>query len=368
MSDWNPVVVLPNLCLTDAIECGDHAAIVPSTDARAEALAKDDPNLGGFLTRFTDAFGKKITPSILLFRADAPKQYLSGEAISGLRDAMSISAVAVNRAHQLNRGAACYFVWSDFFSVYPWMVAKDRSGLIAYTPAMAAFHDVSEFGGQCSPQIFIQPMDRTDFDRPLRAELIAWWQRRYGKADSTHTEIALFRALNMAFSASSVPSGQEITYYDVGRQIALWVSAFEILAHPGEGGKANLKTVYELLKIAPWKNSASKAEAHACYNNRGDTLMSINGCWLYGLLYQARNNFLHGNPVAAKSLRLPSKRNLIEIAAPLFRMALAGFLRLTFPEEKGRPYSEIVGKLMQFYGPQDAIEEALLGAHEPPTE
>jgi hypothetical protein len=211
-------------------------------------------------------------------------------------------------------------------------------------------------------------MDRSNFDRPLRAKLIEKWQDRYSKGDPTHNEIALFRSLNMAFSASAVPSGQEVTYYDIGRQIALWVSAFEILAHPGGSGKANLGVVYELLKMAHWHKKASKEENHKCYNNRGDEITSINGCWLYGLLYLARNNFLHGNPVTIESLRLSSGRNLIEIAAPLFRMALTGFLPLAFPNQGDKPYSEQIGLLMQFYGPQDAIEDALLGAHEPPND
>src|SRR5258706_6008661 len=119
MPDWTPVVVLPNLALKEPIECG-QAAIVPMTDGRVVALAKKNKSLGRFLSQFTDAFGQKVQPSLLLFHEDAPATFFSAEAVSGLRDAISISAVPLNRARQVNSGSAQYFVWSDFFLIYPW--------------------------------------------------------------------------------------------------------------------------------------------------------------------------------------------------------------------------------------------------------
>jgi hypothetical protein len=63
---------------------------------------------------------------------------------------------------------------------------------------------------------------------------------------------SLFRSLNMANQALQAPGGTDTTYYDVGRSIALWISAFEILAHP-PNANANLQVVYELLENIKWQ-------------------------------------------------------------------------------------------------------------------
>jgi hypothetical protein len=54
-------------------------------------------------------------------------------------------------------------------------------------------------------------------------------------------------------------------------------------------------------------------------------------CWIYGELYKARNDFLHGNRITAERLTVrPSNRSLYIYAAPLYRLALTGFLNLRF--------------------------------------
>lgn len=52
-------------------------------------------------------------------------------------------------------------------------------------------------------------------------------------------DVALTRSLNMAYHASLLPAGTDTTFYDVGRIVSLWVSAFEILVHPGGNGQAS---------------------------------------------------------------------------------------------------------------------------------
>ncbi len=51
--------------------------------------------------------------------------------------------------------------------------------------------------------------------------------------------------------------------------------------------------------------------------------------WLYEQLYEARNTFLHGNPLRATPLSPEnSSANLFWLAPLLFRLALTGFLEL----------------------------------------
>jgi hypothetical protein len=52
---------------------------------------------------------------------------------------------------------------------------------------------------------------------------------------------------------------------------------------------------------------------------------------VYGELYKARNDFLHGNPIDRDRLTVkPSQRSLFIYAAILYRLALTGFLDLKF--------------------------------------
>lgn len=51
--------------------------------------------------------------------------------------------------------------------------------------------------------------------------------------------------------------------------------------------------------------------------------------WLYQVLYECRNDFLHGNPVERSNLILATpQRTIFEYAAPLYRIALTAFLPL----------------------------------------
>ena len=92
------------------------------------------------------------------------------------------------------------------------------------------------------------------------------------------------------------------------------------------------------------------------------------GCWLYGQIYQARNRFLHGNPVTRNDLMVKrSKRSLFQCAAPLYRMALTGFLAMTWEEpvpsvDDQDAFGAYVNRRMVFNRHQEVIEEGLLTA------
>jgi hypothetical protein len=57
-------------------------------------------------------------------------------------------------------------------------------------------------------------------------------------------------------------------------------------------------------------------------------------CWVYSLIYKARNDYLHGNPVNDDNLFVKdSNRFLLDYTPVLYRLALTGFLGLEFTEE-----------------------------------
>ena len=144
-------------------------------------------------------------------------------------------------------------LFGEAFAIYPWMLDRDYEHIIGNTPAILGMHEVTKFRGQSSPALFRTQLDVSDLDQPLLTELLARWQRRYKASQPQWEDIALFRSLNMAYHASLLPAASEATFYDVGRLVSLWVSAFEILVHPGGTGQANRDKVFSLIEKTPWK-------------------------------------------------------------------------------------------------------------------
>ena len=158
----------------------------------------------------------------------------------------------------------------------------------------------------------------------------------------------------MAVAASKMPAGVDLTQFDLGRSIGLWVSAFEILTHTGKA-KVSLWDVYELIGRAPWRKKKTRKLLYTPYSSKTKRNLA---CWIYGEIHKARNNFLHGNPVNRKSLTVKgSKRNLFLYAAPLYRMALTGFLPI--PDAKSIPGTEWSRERYDIIANQSDVEEAL---------
>lgn len=99
------------------------------------------------------------------------------------------------------------------------MLDRHYEDMIGSTPAILGTHEVARFKGQSSPALFRTQLSCSDIDQPLLAALMTRWRRRY--------------------EASLLPAGTDTIFYDVGRIVSLWVSAFEILVHPGGSGHAN---------------------------------------------------------------------------------------------------------------------------------
>jgi hypothetical protein len=168
-----------------------------------------------------------------------------------------------------------------------------------------------------------------------------------------------------------LPAGTDTTFYDVGRVVSLGVSAFEILVHPGGNGQANRDKVFEMIERAPW---AIPESGQLAYDTGGKTKVKRTlASWLYQVLYECRNDFLHGNPVERSNLFLPTpQRTIFEYAAPLYRIALTAFLPLTYgipmpSAEDARAFGAYIADRMDFMGPQKSTEEALLTATRPPA-
>jgi hypothetical protein len=109
-------------------------------------------------------------------------------------------------------------------------------------------------------------------------------------------------------------------FYDFGVSVALWVSAFEILVHPGKNGKSDLPAVLALVSKARFNDRVLKRRRRITYRNQ--TLSGNAAEFLYWRLYMARNDFLHGNPVTPndalyKTPKQKGRATLLNHLAPL---------------------------------------------------
>jgi hypothetical protein len=210
-------------------------------------------------------------------------------------------------------------------------------------------------------------MSEEAIDCPALDAIVNRWRTRFcGKAPKPR-DIALFRSLNMAHQACLISSpATDNTLYDVGRQIALWVAAFEILAHPGPGKNVNLYSVMNMFDRVDWRYRDCKARRYRVFYRNIVERRPLAAA-LYARLYFARNAFLHGNPVSRTTLKIQTGGGtLFHIAAPLYRLALTSFLELRPQPIKGELDPEAIGAAIatrsDFLGYQETHEEALLTA------
>lgn len=367
--EWTPVFVLPNVPLDQAVDC-EIAAIAPAHDPRVKALKRAHPTFKQFLNRFSDNFGEKFEPAVLLLDADAPPSFRTVAALGSFRDTVALSAITHGRAMELRYPRGHRVLFGEAFAIYPWMLDRHYKDVIGSTPAILGTHMVSSFRGQSSPTIFRTPLAASDIDEPLLSALLARWRRRYEAHEPAWEDVALMRSLNMAYQASLLPAGTDTTFYDVGRIVSLWVSAFETLVHPGGSGQADRKKVFELIERTRWAIPASGQLAH---DTGGKTKVKRTlASWLVETLYVCRNDFLHGNPVDRSTLLLATpQRTIFEYAAPLYRIALTAFLPLTYDapipsKENPEALGEYIADRMTFMHLQKAAEEGLLTATQPP--
>ena len=214
-----------------------HAALVNSDDKRLRSIARRRPAVETFLSAFRDEFGTQIWPTIAMVREDAPPSVRTVTALGGFRDAVCVSGIVAGFGLGIH---------SDAFDVYPWFPNPRLEGRIgAITPALVGIHDVERLRPQPAPALGRHSLSKWEIDQPLLGAILARWKHCFVDGEDSVEDRRLFRALEMARAASKMPGGSDATEYDVGRAVALWVSAFEILAH--DGNRADFGRVLSLL-------------------------------------------------------------------------------------------------------------------------
>ncbi len=367
---WIPAWAMPNLHIDLPIEAS-HAALVPCNDERLLLAAHNKPALTTFLHAFRNEFGNQMLPTIGMVREDANSGVKTVAAFGGFRDAVCASAVVKGHALTMTSKRARGFLYSEVFDIYPWFLTPDMDGrIIAYTPGLTGYHHIQEFRPQVTPAIPNRFLNSGHLDVPLLEALTARWERYFANGEECADDRRLFRALDMARAASKMPGGRDASEHDMGRVVALWVSAFEILAH--DGVRSSSKQVLSLLGRVEWLRPAMRIRDRKATVGKKSFETNVAG-EIYGHLYRVRNDFLHGNRVDRDTAKLEKcQTSVLFFAAPLFRLALTAYLNLygsepvaeaTDHEQFG---AQVVDRLF-FRQPQRLMEDAILRAGESPS-
>ncbi|MBX4866900.1 hypothetical protein HJA85_07950 [Rhizobium bangladeshense] len=323
-TNWTPVAVLPSVDVHTTKLTGPQIALIGADDDRYKACIEATTDLGTFLSAFTGSHGETVRPS-LIATSSLYGEKPSSSAVASFKDIVVASVSLDARVHAILSGNVRGPFYSGSFDIYPWMISDREDRIIARTPALSSYHRLKGFRGLVSPALPIHRIDDDQVHGDLFAGLYCLWQRQYIRGEEDWEPRAILRSLNMATAAMQLPiTSVAETIYDWGRCISLWVSAFEILVHPGGNGRANQDKVLEMLWEIEWLRRAMRDAIHPIdFGGRRGVEQRTLPEFLYNRLYKLRNDYLHGNPVEVSGFNMENGTSVLSYPAALYRMALA---------------------------------------------
>lgn len=272
---------------------------------------------------------RKVTPSFLIVTDGIPARVRDVEAIVAFRNVCALSTIIRGHEHSLTNNFVAYPLYSDYFDLYPITISRDNDGFITRSPSGLGFDDEYEkFRGQTLPSLAGHMSVSVATDTGLFTLLLKAWERRFLKRKNFEwSATALFRSMEMAYQASTMPFKNNSTIYDYGSSASLWVSALEVLSHPRKS-KADPSSVLNLIEQFNWNNKAMKRRMYKVTLKKNDYRVNLPQR-LYKELYDTRNEFLHGNPISTNRLHpFRNKRTpvITGFAPLLYKVALLSFL------------------------------------------
>jgi len=369
---WDFAYLVPHARFRKAYE-SEYVAFVPPHDERIKHLAETKPAIKKLVSSFTNQFGQPIEPSALLIRSDAPfARAEEFDSVASFRNALAISCIIDAHVLKLSGGCANCPLWSDYFDFYPFTASRNGDQLCARSAAsdsivgqQRAAVCLDDFRGQSAPHLLIGQSLCFEIDRSVWDGCLQSWKQRFVEKSKIRKLRVLFRSLEIAYQASRVPGigTRTPTIHEFGVGIALWISALEILTHPGsENGKADLKTVLDLLGNAVWDNGKLKYKRYRIRIRKNERIGGTFIQKLYSELYRARNDFLHGNDVTHQNL-YPVKNTagpmLLQCAPLIYRAALMAFLKSGRPQAKNGELESLLEAALEHRKRQSSYEQAV---------
>ncbi|MFZ5480606.1 MAG: hypothetical protein ACOZNI_27835 [Myxococcota bacterium] len=202
---------------------------------------------------------------------------------------------------------------------------RDGKSVTLRTPMEEGLHSLAAFKAQPTPLVLHPQHHSVEFDDVLAEPLLALFAAK-GVDAALRTRV--LRSLHAAYAACRAPFHHLGGSLDVGMTTSLWVTAFEVLAHPGGSGDVGWKDVTALIKRVEWPDRALRRRSRVPVVGSGRKLppgLATPPVQLYGRLYAARCAYLHGEPDLDDARRHLSdgRRGRMEAqAAILFRFVL----------------------------------------------
>lgn len=282
--------------------------------------------------RFYSAFGHKYRPGCLLVKADARSRVLDSDALVSFRNMCAIATTTQGWGTALaSMSGHRSILWNDSFQ-FGFYTPGRSGGYVFLHGAVWGFESADRMRRmRLHPASQFESLRTAapDVDVALLGRLMTAWRRYYVQKRERRRFEPLFRSLATAFHAGLFPSDGITVLSDAGTRIGQWVSAFEVLFHPGIGGRVDKDRVMRELASGPWDSSVLVAKRYTVRVGhkvkRRATLLER----IYEDLYDARNAFLHGNRVTQSTVRFRGQRNrlsLVELVPSLYHGALLAFL------------------------------------------
>lgn len=371
---WDLLLLLPNLAVPPQRDRLRVRAPSPFASKWVTICAGDDPllerleenpanrTMRQLAGQFTSIYGNyPYRPSSLLRRTDAPDSVRTADALTAFRNACCAAVITYSPSFAI-KGETWRWeqAHSDHFLFCPETPGADGALLKTGTIVTGWTDEIDSFHGHPSYLIERPECFNLSVDEVLLGRLLGVWQSFYIDGADSHPARRLFRALQVAFHAGRHPSvSLNVSVNDVGTRIALWISAFEVLFHEEGKEKVFKSDVLTAIARTEWTEDSPLYEKPFTVRV-GQEIPATFAEKIYDELHEARNDFMHGNPVSFDTLKLncsPSHPPLAVFGPVLFNLALRSFLAAEFPREA----SEDEQRLDDFFGLSD-IEEAFLRA------
>ena len=335
---WHLFLILPNLCPPIPSPFASEYLYLCSGNDPVLGDVADTPgdNTGkAMIGQYQNWFRKAYTPGCLLVRSDAPASLREAETLRAFRNVCALSVISHCMARQLAGRAQWVPLYSDFFMFASYVAAKNGWIQNLDGPVGGMDDDLEHFTGQCSGQIGIPDGFSLTVDQVLLKRLLKAWMKHYITEPADPAFVRLFRSLEVAFQAARFPSDGLSSINDIGTRIGLWVSAFEVLLHPGVG-KVDKVRVQEAIGGVQLSTVRLTRKRFSVKHRNVDQMVAL-PARIYDDLYAARNGFMHGNPVEARDLRFGrsiKRARLVDLAPVLYNLALRAFLNPHFPSDE----------------------------------
>ena len=297
---WEVLYVIPNISIQDPFDT-EYLSIVPYGDQRIRRIIAANATAAALLNGFRSETGTRIKPSAIICREDSPESVVNLNAVVDFRNIYAVSCLVSGNARAIISQNITEPVYSDYFDFYPLTLRRNRRGLIIDSPALLGlWPNPRRVYGSTYAHIFISDIIRANPDQVLLTKLIKQWNYRYrSPAKNSWITRILFRSLEIAYQALLSPF-RSSRIYEYGTHLSLWVSSFETLVQGRREKYVGFKDVLSLLRGFVWGNKELNNRKYWTAKlrtaPRGSLVMKI-----YLEIYNARNSFLHGNPVTPKT-------------------------------------------------------------------